>query len=173
MLDIFPAQHTSATLSDPCRRGQPLSAGRVLLLTLCFIAILSGGVLLCFLSDSASEIPIVAALVDTAAVTLYTFSANKNGMRPFMFGCPIVRRELPRLLWRHLGFLAVLVVLLSVALRIRSSLPGDWMTASGSNWSPFAVVLAVLGACLALTQVMTNRSLLDSSHLDSEEDAIG
>jgi len=163
MTELFPEQVPSAASSDLCRRGQPLSAARVLLMTLCFIIMFCGAVSLLFISDQLF-LAIASVVTDTAAVILYTFSANKNGMRPFMFSCPVVRRALPQLVRRHLGFLTALVVLQFAAFRVRAYLPTWWTTADGTNWTPFTVVLVIGVGCLALMQVFSNRSLLDSAH---------
>ncbi len=172
MTDLVFEQDNSVVSSDPCRRGQGLSAGRVIFMTLCFIIMMCGGVSLLLISNKYF-LTVASLLVNTAAVILYTFSANKNGMRPFMFSCPTVRRVMPQLLRRHLGFLAALIALQIAALRVRHYLPAWWTTADATNRTPFTVALVIALGCLALAEVFGNRSLLDSAHEPADGDAIG
>jgi hypothetical protein len=67
-----------------------------------------------------------------------------------------------------MGFLAVLFVLLTVALQLRPHLPASWLIASGGKRSlpTLTIVLFILSACLALVQILTNRSLLDRVHAE-------
>ena len=104
----------------------------------------------------------------TAAVALYTFSRNRNGAQPFLFSCPVVRRQLPRLIRRHLGFLAALFVAQTSALRLRPNLPAHWVTPSSRDASPFAFVLGVLCLCLGAAEILSNRSLLEDAHLSAQ-----
>lgn len=173
MSELFPEQDASTASSDLCRRGQPMSAFRVLVMTLCFIVMLGSLAFLFPKSGSLYRVQIVSIFSDTAAVILYTFSANKNGMRPFMFSCPIVRRTMPRLFRRNVGFLATLIILETAAFGIRPHLPTGLTTAAEGNWSPFTISLAILCACVALTQILTNRSLLDSAHESVEDETTG
>jgi len=170
MTDLFPAQNKTEPSSDPCRTGQPLSNDRVATLTLCFVAMLACGASLGFISNQFVR-AVACVLTDTAAVTLYTFSANKGGMRPFMLSCPIVQRLLPRLIRRHLGFLALLVALQFAAFQVRPYLPIWWTTADDKNWTPFIVVLAAGFGCFALAEVVTNRSLLNAAHERTEDES--
>jgi hypothetical protein len=173
MTDLFSVQDKSTASSDPCQRGQPLSAYRILVMTLCFIIMLGGFVFLFPKPNQVYRVQIVSIFVATAAVILYTFSANKNGMRPFMFSCPIVRRTIPRLLRRHFGFLAILLILETVAFRVRPDLPTTWTTTSDRDWSPFTIVLGIVCAGLLLAQIFSNRSLLETVHLDAEDEVTG
>ena len=118
---------------------------------------------------SAYGIQITSMLIYTAAVALYTFSRNRNGAQPFLLSCPVVRRQLPRLVRRHLGFLAALLVAQTMALNFRPNLPAHLVTPSSRDPSPFALILGVLCLCLAIVQILTNRSLLDRAH-DSAQD---
>jgi hypothetical protein len=61
---------------------------RFMVMTLCFVAMLGSMAVLVTLSGEQYGVQIVSIVIDTAAVILYTFSANKGGMQPFMFTCP-------------------------------------------------------------------------------------
>jgi hypothetical protein len=63
-------------------------------------------------------------------------------------------------------FVAVLFVLLTAALQLRSHMPPSWLVASGApkSLSHLTTVLFILSACLALAQILTNRSLLNRAH---------
>ena len=131
-----------------------------------FLAMTVGsGLLFIFLAGSPFGIQSAALVCYTSAVVLYTFSANR-GLPRYMFGCPIVRAQLPRLAERHMAFASFLLVLLTVALHLRQHLPGWWLVASGAPKSlpPLTIALFVLSACLALTQILTNRSVLERAH---------
>ena len=88
----------------------------------------------------------------TAAVAFYTFSRNRNGAQPFLLSCPVVRRQLPRLIRWHLGFLAALFIAQTTALKLRPNLPTHWVTPSSRDASPFALILGVFCLCLGLTK---------------------
>jgi len=120
---------------------------------------------------SALRNPIHLNVIYTAAVALYTFSRNRNGAQPFLLSCPVVRRQLPRLIRRHLGFLAALFIAQTTALNLRPNLPAHWVTPSSRDASPFTLILGVLCLCLAILQTLTNRSLLDRAHLSTQTEA--
>ena len=81
--------------------------------------------------------------------------------------CPTVRRELPRLALRHAAFLIALFVLQATALGFRSHLSTYWLTPNGrGHTSPFAGLLLFLCLGIGLTEIITNRSLLDKAHLE-------
>jgi len=103
----------------------------------------------------------------TALVILATFSALR-GQQPYFFECPIVHRNLPRLARRHGGFLATLVVLETIALPLRPHLPASWLITTGKDGSPFTITLFILCMCLALAQILSNRSLLERAHLEQQ-----
>ena len=73
---------------------------------------------------------------------------------------------MPRLVRRHGAFLVAVVVLETIAFRLARYLPASWLIAKGKNGSPFAITLCVLCLCLALVQVLSNRSLLERAHLE-------
>ena len=97
-------------------------------------------------------------------------SRNRNNMQPFLLSCPVVRRQLPLLVRRYLGFLAALFVLQTTALKLRPNLPAHLSSPSPSA-SLFAVILGCLCACLAIVHVLSNRSLLERAHLSVQAKA--
>ena len=76
----------------------------------------------------------------------------------------MLRRLLHRSRNDHLGFLAALFIAQTMALNFRPNLPAHWITPSSRDASPFALIVGVLCACLAIVQILTNRSLLDRAH---------
>ena len=127
-------------------------------------------ILLILLEDRPYGIQLSSIVGYTAAVALYTFSRNRNNMQPFLLSCPVVRRQLPLLVRRYLGFLAALFVLQTTALKLRPNLPAHLSSPSPSA-SLFAVILGGLCACLAIVHVLSNRSLLERAHLSVQAKA--
>jgi len=151
---------------DPCLQ-QPFSPLRFgVLAALLITALPIGATLLFVLADWHYGVQLASLVIDTAAVALYTFSRNRGGNQPFMLCCPAVRSELPRLLRRHVGFLAALFILQTTALELRPHLPAYWVTASGRDESPFVISLGILCVCLALGQILSNRAVLERAHLE-------
>ena len=101
----------------------------------------------------------------------YTFSRNRNNMQPFLLSCPAVRRQIPLLIRRHLGFLVALLLLQTTALRLLPHLPAYLITPKSTDVSPFALILGVLFGCLAVVQILSNRSLLKHAHLSAQANA--
>jgi hypothetical protein len=161
--DIAPAEDELVRQSDPCRRPRPFSLSRFGVFTLLFVTALPGGALILFALDDPYGILLGSQVIDTAAVALYTFAANRNGNQAFLLSCPAVQRALPRLMRRHVAFLAVLFVFDIASLLVRPHLSLYWTTA-GKDPSPFAVVITVITACVVIGQVLSNRSILDSAH---------
>jgi hypothetical protein len=153
---------------DPCLTRQYISFPRLAVFTLLFVTVIGGGIFLALLEYWPYGIQLTSTLMYTAAVALYTFSRNRNGAQQFLLSCPVVRRQLPRLIRRHLGFLAALFTAQTMALNFRRSLPAHWVTPSSRDASPFALILGVLCLCLAIVQILTNRSLLDRAHNSSQ-----
>ena len=152
---------------DPCitQKGSML---RFLVLTLLFVTVPGGGIVLALLEDRPFAIQFSSMVMYTAAVALYTFSRNRNGNQPFLLSCPAVRSQLPRLIRRHLGFLAVLVVVQTTALKLRSDLPAYLITPRGKDTSLFTIGLGIFCLCLGILQILTNRSLLERAHLSAQ-----
>ena len=99
----------------------------------------------------------------------FTFAgAGSSGGGPdlprYKFTCPAVERQVPRLLWRHFGFLVALFALQTSMLAIRPHLP-DWWNVQGRKGStPFDLALLLLCVGLAWVQVRSNRCLLNRAH---------
>ena len=155
---------------DPCRARPSFSLDRFVFFTPVFLTMMPGSLIVaCLLYDRPYGIQIATILSYSAAVILYTFASNR-GMQRYLFRCPSVYRRLSRLALRHVGFLAVLFVLQTVAFSLRPHLPAWWLTSSGRNMTPFAAILGILCIGLGLAQVLTNRSLLNKSHLEYAAD---
>jgi hypothetical protein len=132
----------------------------------------SGSAILFFsLSDRQYGIQAASMVCYTAGVILYTFSRNR-GLQRYLFRCPFVRNRLPSLAFRHTYFLVALFVLQTEALQLRPHLSPFWLTASGGSRSmpPFVTALTVVSAVLCISEIITNRSLLDRAHKESEAD---
>ncbi len=149
---------------DPCLTRRYISFPRLVVFTLLFLTVIGGGIFLPLLEYLPYGIQLTSMLIYTAAVALYTFSRNRNGAQPFLLSCPVVRRQLPHLVRRHLGFLAALFIAQTMALNFRPSLPAQWVTPSNRDASPFSLILGVFCLCLAIVQILTNRSLLGRAH---------
>jgi hypothetical protein len=166
--DISTSQQMhSLTSLDPCLAHPSFSIERFVLFAPIFLTMTLGSALLfIFLSDYPFGIQFAALVCYTSAVVLYTFSANRHLPR-YLFRCPLVRGQIPCLARRHLVCLAVLFVLLTVAFQLPSHLSASWLIASGGQRSmpPLTIILFILSACLALVQILTNRSLLDRVHI--------
>jgi len=166
---MFPSVTADQELGDPCK-GKPFSFRRFAVLTLLFFGMWGGVALLILLESRPYGIQVSSMVIDTAAVALYTFSRNRGDNQPFLLSCPVVRRQLPRLIRRHLGFLAALFIFQSIALDLRPSLPAYWITPGSRDPSPFSVILGIVCAAIAIVQVFHNRSLLTSAHDLPESD---
>lgn len=156
-----------ASQRDPCitQRG---SIPRFAVFTLLFLTVPVGGIVLALLDDRPLGIQFSSMVMYTAAVALYTFSRNRNGNQPFLLSCPAVRSQIPRLIRRHLGFLAAVFVVQTTAFKVRPALPAYLITPRGTDASLFAIGLGVFCLCLGIAQILTNRSLLERAHLSSE-----
>src|ERR1700744_5270372 len=88
--------HTDWT-ADACGETPVASPDRFILFTAAFLTMLPGSVILfIWLGDTQFGIQFASIVGYTAAMILYTFSANKGTQR-FLFDCPYVRSELRRL----------------------------------------------------------------------------
>lgn len=137
---------------DPCR-VRSFSLSRFILLATLALYLIPGSLLIFILLVDTMKRPRglqeTSAIVYTLYEVLFTFAATRYSGRPYMFTCPAVRTQVPRLLLRHLGFLIALFALQTAAL-------------TGLN--PFETVLALMCIGLAFAQVSTNRSLLEGAH---------
>jgi hypothetical protein len=153
---------------DPCLTRDYISFPRLVVFALLFLTFIGGAISLALLEYRPYGIQFTSTVMYTAAVALYTFSRNRNGAQPFLLSCPVVRRQLPRLVRRHLGFLAALFIAQTTALKLRPNLPARWVTPSSRGASPFAFILGILCLCLGVAQVLSNRSLLEDAHLSAQ-----
>jgi hypothetical protein len=152
--------------SDPCR-GTSFSFARFVLMATLFLSWTIGSApLFLLLIKSLYGVQAASAVVYTISVVFFTFArtGTRTGkdLPPYMFTCPAVQPQFSRLLLRHLSFLVALFVLQTLALAIRTNLPDWWNT--DRRGTPFELALLLLCTGLGLTQVFTNRRLLDRSH---------
>lgn len=167
MSGMIPSQPTSSGNLDACLAPAAFSPERFFFFTLTFLIMTIGSVtVFLYLGDDPFGVQIAAIVCYTSAIVLYTFSANRR-MPRYLFRCPIVQTQLPRIALRHLIFVAVVFVLLTAGIQLRPYVPPSWLVASGARKSipPLATVLFILSACLAIAQILTNRSLLNRAHL--------
>jgi hypothetical protein len=149
--------------SDPCR-GTSFSLGRFGLMATLFLCLLPGSVpLFLLLIERPYGLQEASAIVYTIFAVFFTFGASR-GLRPYMFTCPAIRTQVPRLLRRHIGFLVALLALQTAALAVRPNLSDWWTTESGRGRTPFDIAFLFLCAGLGFAQVWTNRSLLGRAH---------
>jgi hypothetical protein len=149
--------------SDPCRSA-PFSLARFAILTTTFLGMIVGGlVLFLLLAKKPYGIQAASAIVYTLAEVFLTFAATRGHPR-YLFTCPAVQPQIPRLLLRHLGFLVALFILQTAALATRPNLPAWWNTEDAKGGSPFEVAILFLCIGLGYAQVFFNRSLLDRAH---------
>lgn len=152
---------------DPCRAEHTTSAARFIAFAMLFVVMLGGGSILLFaLSGTSYGVQLASAISFTSAVMLYGFAKNRNGIQPYLFTCPVVVSQYPRLLKRHVGFLALLIIFETIALRIKPHLPTWWITSSGRNEPPFAIAVAAPCLILAVAEILTNRGILERAHND-------
>jgi len=153
--------------SDPCRHGS--SGPRLLLMSAIFLGMTVGGPLLVVPLRGISHGLQVGSLIDyTLFVLFFTFATtgtrSGRNVPGYKFTCPAVEPQIPRLLWRHLICLLTAFVLESAALAIHSHLPDWWNVQDRRGSTPFEIALLFLGMALAMTQIKTNKSLLNRAH---------
>jgi hypothetical protein len=153
---------------DPSLTRDYISFPRLVVFALLFLTFIGGGIFLALLEYRPYGIQFASMVMYTAAVALYTFSRNRNGAQPFLLSCSVVRRQIPTLIRRHLGFLAALLLVQTTALEFRSSFPEYLIKPRGTDPSLFAVILGVAFGCLAVVQILSNRSLLERAHLSAQ-----
>jgi hypothetical protein len=139
-------QGATSQTDDPCLT-QSSSVLRFAVFALLLLTVPSTAILLISLENRPYGIQLSSILGYTAAVALYTFSRNRNGNQPFLLACPVVRGQIPQLIRRHLGFLAALFIVLTMALKFRSNLPAHWITPTSRDASPFAIILGIFCLC--------------------------
>jgi hypothetical protein len=146
-----------------CRDHEHATFDRpALFLPLIIIMFASFGFLLS-MADLPYGIQLGSLIPYTAFIVLGTFSAQR-GQQPYFFECSVVRQTMPRLAWRHGGFLLAIVVIETIALQLTPYMPASWLIAGKKGGSPFSITLIVLCMCLAFVQILTNRSLMERAH---------
>jgi hypothetical protein len=153
---------------DSCGTDPGFSLARFLFFSLIAIVLVPGSISLYMgLADRPYGLQFASAVRYTAGVILFTFSSQRVTPRPYVFSCPFVRSQLPRLTLQHVGYLAALFILLTGALHLRPYLPDGWFVPSGPRQvGQFDLILLLLCYGLGVLQVVTNRSILKRAHLD-------
>jgi len=165
--------------SDSCRGKS--SRGRLLLMSAIFLSMIVGGFLLTLFAMMTKQpygLQKTSVVTYTLFVVFFTFAMTGRGLSrgsnpPFMFTCPAVRPQIPRLLWRHLGFLVALVALQTAMLAARSHFPDWWNTPDKKGGTPFELALMFLCLGLGYAQVFSNRSLLNRAHREFSTQGLG
>ncbi len=150
---------------DSCYADYGALDRAVIFLPLILIFVISIVLFAAFLTDLSWGTPIASLIIYTELMILMTFSAQR-GQQRYLFRCPVVRRQIPELLKRHLGFSAVLFVLETLALDLRSHFSAWWFTANGRNIPPLYIALFIVFIALAMTQGLTSRTILQRAHLE-------
>lgn len=158
--------------TDPCRAESTYSGPRFLGFVLMFVAM--GGCAIFAIFAESVYLTLLAAVVGyTAAVMLYGFARNKNGIQAFLFTCPVVVSQYPRLLKRHAAFLVVLVVIVTITVKNKPNHLESQPISRGNAESPFFLFVGLPIAALALTEILTNRGVLERAHSDRFGDPPG
>ncbi len=153
---------------DPCR-DRTFSPPRFILMATIFLCLIVGSLPLFLLMTSKPYGLQEASIISyTLFVLFFTFArtGSRGGpdLPPFRFKCPAVRPQIPRLLWRHAGFLVALFVLQTAMLAARTYLPEWWNLRDRKGSAPFDLLLMFVCLGLGYAQVFTNRSLLERAH---------
>jgi hypothetical protein len=160
--------------SDPCR-DISLSNPRFIVLTTIFLCLIPGSLpLFLLLARRPWGLQEASIITYTLFEVFFTFARTGGGISgpdipPFKFTCPAVEPQIPRLLWRHVGFVVALFVLQTWLLAIHPHLPDWWNMQDRKGNTPFNGAFLLLCFGLAWTQVRTNRSLLDRAHREYSE----
>jgi hypothetical protein len=163
-LDMF-QNSAEGNTHDPCSQPYEVWGSRAAVLTICLLTMLLGSIAVYYwLQDFSFRLQAATVVCDTAAVILYTFSKNRGNNPPYLYSCPIVQSQFPRLIRSHALFLFGIVVLETGALELRLHLSNWWLTSTGKNETPFNTVLAILIGTIVVVQITTNRSLLERAH---------
>jgi hypothetical protein len=154
--------------SDPCRVGA-FSPPRFILMTTIFLGWTAGSLpLFLTLVSRPYGLQEASFISYTLCVVFFTFaetgSISGPNLCPYRFTCPAVETQIPRLLWRHCGFLVALFALQTALLAARPHLPDWWNLRDGKGGTPFDAALPLLCFGLAWAQVLTNRSFLHRAH---------
>src|SRR3984885_15003914 len=154
--------------SDPCRH-RTFSPARFVLMTTIFLCLVVGSLpLFLLLSDGAYGLQEASMISYTLFELFFTFArtGTRGGrdLPPYKFTCPALAPQVPRLLWRHSGFLVALFAIQTSMLTVRPHLPDWWNMPDRRGSTPFDLALLLLCLILGLAQVRSNRSLLDRAH---------
>ena len=168
--DLDAAQLNLDRTPDACGEPAIFSSARFFIFLPIFLTMIPGSVVLFIcLEDKAYGIQFASTIAYTAATILYTFSANRGTQR-YLFNCPYVRSQLPRVAIRHIAFLVALFILITATLQVRPHLSHWWLTASGPRgMPPFIDAVFVLCGSLLITEIITNRSLLQRAHAEPND----
>ncbi len=147
-----------------CRDHEPDMFDRLSLFLPMILIMFASFFVLFVLGDHPVGLVFTSFIPYTSLVVLATFSAQR-GQQPYFFECPIVQKTMPQLLLRHLKFLIALIFLEVMAFYLSQYLPAAWLIAKGKDGSLFDDTLFILCICLALGQILSNRSLLERVHL--------
>jgi hypothetical protein len=159
--------------TDPCRDWS-FSSPRSVVLSIIFLCATLGSVPL-FLSLRGrpwglQEASMVSYTLSVVFLTFaHTGSRGGPDVPPFKFTCPAVEPQIPRLLWRHAGFLVALVALETAMLQAGPHLPEWWTLRDSKGGTPFDLVLMFLCIGLGYAQVFSNRALLKRAHREFTE----
>jgi uncharacterized membrane protein len=154
--------------SDPCQSA-PFSFARFVLMSTMFLGWTVGSIpLFLVLVDKPYGVKGASAISYSILVVWTTFAATRSWHR-FMFKCPAVRPQIPRLLLRHLGFLVALFVIQTAALAARPNLPAWWNTEDTKGMPPFIPILGLVCMGLGFVEIYSNRSLLERAHREFSE----
>jgi hypothetical protein len=160
--------HVDQLLTDPCLARRTFSGQRFLAFTLLFVLMIGGGFTLFFtLGSTLFGIQLASVVSYTAFVMIDAFARNKNGIRPYLFTCPVVVSQYPRLLMRHAAFLTALVSVETIVLRIKLHHFGGWL---GSNGFDLFFALAAPAGAIAILEILSIRDALQRAHEDRFDD---
>lgn len=150
--------------SDPCW-DRSFSGARFVLMSALFVCLTAGSLALfiAFMDGEPYRLQELSAVSYTIFAVFGTFAALR-GAQPYMFTCPAVRPQIPKLLWRHVGFLIALFLLQTAASAVRPSLPAWWDVPDHKGWRPLEVLVMLLCFGLGFVQVFTNRLVLERAH---------
>jgi hypothetical protein len=134
-----------------------------------FLCLVVGSLpLFLLLSERAYGLQEASIITYTLFELFFTFArtGSRGGpdLPPYKFTCPAVEQKVPRLLWRHFGFLVALFALQTSMLTVRPHLPDWWNMQDRKGSTPFDLALLLLCFGLGWVQVLSNRSLLDRAH---------
>jgi hypothetical protein len=141
-------------------------------MTTIFLCSIAGSVpLFLLLVSRPSGLQVASIIIYTLFEVFFTFARTGGGpsgpdLPPFKFTCPAVKPEIPRLLWRHIGFLATLFAIQTAMLAARTHLPDWWNMRDRKGATPFDAAVFLLCFGLAWAQVRGNRFLLERAHRD-------